>query len=140
MTGTLPFAGDRVTDLHASMLDGSFKLSGSFSPQLHDLFAQVFQVKPAKVSFSHQQSIEHNDFTFFQRITLEGLKRHAWIVGDDQFVFVAAPPLAPSYEDIQEDIVSHMKMTGFDNDINIVNSIVNNAFVLEASSCNMQFT
>ena len=53
LTGSLPFLGDRVTDLHAAMLDGGFKPPPEFSAPLQSLFTQVFQVKPNKVLAFH---------------------------------------------------------------------------------------
>ncbi len=49
LSGTMPFPGDRVTELHAAMLDGSFTLNTDFAPSLKELFGRLFQVKPAKV-------------------------------------------------------------------------------------------
>lgn len=108
LTGSLPFLGDRVTDLHAAMLDGGFKPPPEFSAPLQSLFTQVFQVKPNK------------------RITLENLKLHEWIVGNDGFVFSAPMTPLPTAEEVQDDIVTHMVRTGFENVESIINSVTLN--------------
>lgn len=108
MTGTLPFAGDRATEIHAAMLDGGFKPPSSFSSSLQDLFVQVMQIKPSK------------------RISLENLMQHEWIVGTDGFIFDPPTEPLPTESDVQRDILLHMHHTGFDDEQTVITSITQN--------------
>jgi serine/threonine protein kinase len=44
LTGTLPFPADGLTDQHAHMLDGNYKLPAHTSPELRHLFTRLFEV------------------------------------------------------------------------------------------------
>eukprot|EP00042_Codosiga_hollandica_P058026 m.869959 g.869959 ORF g.869959 m.869959 type:complete len:907 (+) comp59749_c0_seq7:490-3210(+) len=110
LSGHMPFPGDRVTEIHAAMLDGTYKLADEFDPLLKDLFAQLFQVRPAK------------------RITIDGLKRHEWVVGKRLWDDIMRPFSSLQPEEIDSEAVQQMLRFGFPSEHQLRASIQNRAF------------
>eukprot|EP00054_Salpingoeca_dolichothecata_P019497 m.121289 g.121289 ORF g.121289 m.121289 type:complete len:802 (-) comp23273_c0_seq1:26-2431(-) len=94
LTGHLPFPADRLTELHAAMLEGDIKLPDKFSGPLKDLFDRIFQVKPQR------------------RITMDELVEHEWVVHEGVELPLPLKPL--QLADVNVPIVSQMVRMGFD--------------------------
>eukprot|EP00047_Mylnosiga_fluctuans_P010422 m.16163 g.16163 ORF g.16163 m.16163 type:complete len:726 (-) comp3113_c0_seq1:2288-4465(-) len=111
LTGKLPFPSERLTEMHALMLDGAYSLPDEFSGPLRTLMMRFFQVKPHK------------------RITLAELTVDEWIIGGEapltDILDSGTGPL--QLADIQVSIVEQMVRMGIASEADITHSVLRNA-------------
>jgi hypothetical protein len=141
LTGALPFAGDRVTEIHAAMLDGGFKPPAFLSQPLQDLFMQIFEVKPAKVcafcpipsllsdAAYHSGGAEGSSLDCrLRRLRLPACHRCVCTdsPGNQCFSLTSSGVHAHLR---QGEVIAHMLRTGYDNEGAIIESVTNHRYV-----------